>query len=85
MPAVTFTAPTRELSGQVPASALASGQVGTPLRLPARPGGRFAVTLLRFWSLSVRLTVIVVAPAGRPAAVLSAETLSAGVKPKVQP
>ena len=33
----------------------------------------------------MRLTVIVVAPAGRPAAVLSAETLRRGVKPNVQP
>ena len=34
-----LTEPTRDSAGQVPASAFASGQTGTPLRLPARPGG----------------------------------------------
>src|SRR5262249_2629881 len=56
----------------------ASGQTGTPLRLPARPGGSCVVTRLMSCEPSGRETSSVTAPAGRPAAVEVAETRSAG-------
>src|SRR4051794_4413792 len=85
VPASALTVPTLLFAGQVPASALASGQTGTPLRLPARPGGRFAVTRVRFSSASLRETVIATAPAGRPAAVEVALTLRAGANASGRP
>src|SRR5690242_8959911 len=78
LPTSVLTLPTRLSAGQVPASAFASGQVGTPLRLPARPGGSCVVTRLKSCEPSGRERASVTAPAGRPASVDWAVAASAG-------
>ena len=77
-PASAPTEPTRVSAGQAPALASASAHTGTPFRLPARPGGSSVVTREMSCAPSGRVISIVTAPAGRPAAVESAATRSAG-------